>query len=224
MQRQWESTGMLQMAALAHDLRAPMCIAAGAAQMALDAGGKDVSAQLQQILLAVRAMDGMIMCAAGERQNAGVSGSMLAKELRVVFAPKAEEKKQRLSIDLLALEDLGMRNDGALSRVLSNLLSNAIKYTPDGGEISLRAQKLTLPWHSRAKWIRFVVADSGMGMSRTFMKRMYQPYARAQESAHQPGKGLGLVITRRLVRAMGGFIRVKSAPEKGTVFTVIIPI
>lgn len=223
MERRWEGSASLQMAALAHDLRTPMCVAAGAAQMALEAGGKDVSTQLQQILSAVRAMDGMLTCVAGESRSASVSGEALAGELAAVFMPKAGEKGQRLSIDLSAMGSAGIRDQGALTRVLANLLGNAIKYTPERGEISVRARSMRLPWLRSPAWIQFVIADSGMGMSRTFMKRMYQPHARAQESAYLPGKGLGLTIVKKLVKEMGGFIRVKSVQGKGTVFTVTVP-
>lgn len=215
----------IQMAAFAHDLRTPMCVAAGAAQMALDAGGRDVSVQLKQILQAVGTMDRMLSIMSGMQESGGTfTGEMLRRELLVLTAGKAQEKEQRLSIDLSALDGLLLEADyGALCRLLMNLLCNAVKYTPTGGEITLRAQLLTLPWRSCTVWLRFVIADNGMGMKRSFMRQMYAPHARADESAHLPGKGLGLSIVRRLVRQMHGTIRVSSQWQKGTVFTVTIP-
>lgn len=215
----------IQMAAFAHDLRTPMCVAAGAAQMALDAGGRDVSAQLKQILQAVGTMDRMLSIMSGAQENGGIfTGEMLRRELLALTAGKAQEKGLRLSIDLSMLSGISFEADyAALCRLLMNLLCNAVKYTQDGGEVTLRAQLLTLPWHRRTVWLRFVIADNGMGMKRSFMRQMYAPHARAGESAHLPGKGLGLSIVRQMVRQMHGTIRVKSKWQEGTVFTVTIP-
>ena len=215
----------IRMAAFAHDLRTPMCVAAGAAQMALDAGGGDVSVQLRQILQAVSTMDRMLSAMSSAQQSGDAfTGAMLREELLAMTAGKAQQKGQRLSVDLSALDGLSLEADyAALCRLLTNLLGNAVKYTQEGGEITLRAQLLALPLRSRAVWIRFIVADNGMGMKRPFMRRMYRPHARAEESAHLPGKGLGLAIVRRLVRQMHGTIRVKSRWQQGTVFTVTVP-
>jgi len=215
-----------RLAALAHDLRTPMCCVEGAVQRALCAErqGKDVSVQLRQILAAVRAMDGMLTSAADDTHQQIITAEGLEHELEAICASRAAEKGQRFSVDVSALGEGAFSQDcGALTRVLVNLISNAIKYTPAGGEITLRTQVLTPPWRRDASWLRFIVADNGMGMKGTFLRRMYLPYARAQESAHLPGKGLGLAIVKRLVRQMGGTIHVKSEWGKGTVFTVTIP-
>lgn len=213
----------LRMAALAHDLRTPMCVASGAAQMALQAGGKDVSRQLEQILQAVRAMDRML-CEAQREENAGVfTSAVLQDELNAMLSERARQKHQQLSLDLSALDGLRMEADyGALCRVLTNLLGNAIKYTQPGGEIALRAQ-IERGWRHDER-IRFTISDNGPGMTTGFMRRMYQPYARARETAWEQGSGLGLSIVKGLVRKMGGTIHVQSRWGKGTVFAVIVPI
>lgn len=220
-----EMRGNMQLAAFAHDLRTPMCVAAGAAQMALEAGEGDVSVQLRQILQAVSTMDRMLSAMSGAQESSGLfMADMLRRELLAMTADKAMQKRQRLSVDLSGLDGFSFRADyAALCRLLINLLGNAVKYTQEGGCITLRAQLLKLPWRSRTVWLRFVVADNGMGMKRSFMRRMYAPHARAGESAHLPGKGLGLPIVRQMVRQMHGSIRVKSEWQKGTVFTVAVP-
>ncbi|MBQ4265944.1 MAG: HAMP domain-containing histidine kinase [Clostridia bacterium] len=224
MQKSMYGIEQTRLAALAHDLRTPICCVEGAVQMAMERQGKDVNAQLRQILAAVRAMDGMLTSAAGALREQAFTGEMLRHELEAICAPGAAEKRQRFSLDVSALGAGAFSQDyGALTRVLVNLLSNAIKYTPAGGEIMLRAQRLALPWRSDASWLRFVVSDNGIGMKAAFQRRMYLPLARAKESDHLPGKGLGLSIVQRLVRQMGGTIRVRSQWGKGTVFTVIVP-
>ncbi|MBR5302328.1 MAG: HAMP domain-containing histidine kinase [Clostridia bacterium] len=217
------SKGM-QIAALVHDLRTPMCAAAGAAQTALEAGGKDVSVQLQQILQAVGAMDRMLSMMSDEQKaDSTFTGDMLRGELLAITAERAEARGQRLSIDLSTLRGMTLEADyAALCRLLINLLSNAIKYTPIGGQITLRAQ-IEHGWHVRRR-VRFIVADNGMGMNKTFMRRMFEPYARAKETGHIPGRGLGLAIVRDMVRRMGGSLRVHSEQGRGTSFVVSIPV
>ncbi len=219
------STG-LQIAELVHDLRTPMCAAAGAAQMALEAGGRDVSAQLQQILQAVGAMDRMLSMISGERAESGIfTGKMLHSELLAVMMGRAQAKGQDLSIDLSALDGMTLEADyAALCRLLINLLSNAIKYTPSGGKITLRTQVMRSRWQKDRGQIRFVVADNGPGISQTFMRRMYTPYARSEETSDLPGSGLGLSITRKMVNRLKGTIHAYSRRGRGTAFVVNVPV
>lgn len=225
MQQQTKISSGLQMAALAHDLRTPMCVAAGAAQMALEAGGQDVSAQLRQILQAVGAMDRMISMMSEAQDMVSTpafTGEMLQRELLVLTADRAREKGQKLSVDLSALDGFMLEADyAALCRLLINLLCNAIKYTQPGGEITLRAQMAGM--RRRAGRVRFIVADNGTGMEREFMKRMFLPFARAWGTEAIEGCGLGLSIVREMAQRLGGRIRVRSIWGKGTTFAVSVP-
>jgi len=211
----------LQMAALAHDLRTPMCVAAGAAQMALDAGGKDVSQQLRQILQAVGTMDRMLTMMSDLPKQAVChvfTGEMLREELLAMITQKAAQKGQRLSVDLNAIEGRVIEADyTALCRLLTNLLCNAVKYTQEGGVITLRAQR-------EKEHVRFIVADNGMGMTRGFMRRMFLPFARAKEADQIAGSGLGLSIAGDMAARLNAAIRVQSIRGRGTVFTVRVPV
>lgn len=204
---------------LAHDLRSPMSCVLGAAQLALTASrqGKTVDEQLNQILCAVEAMDRMLegMC---RMRCTGRTAGQMAAALEAVMRPRAAAKAQRLSIDLRALEGAVLpENAAALERVLMNLISNAVKYTPAGGSISVTGA----PEDGNAV---FRVQDNGMGMKADFLRQAFAPFARAGESAHLPGKGLGLSIVRRLVRQLGGTVSVKSAWGKGSCFIVRVPL
>jgi anti-sigma regulatory factor (Ser/Thr protein kinase) len=105
-------------------------------------------------------------------------------------------------------------------RILMNLLGNAVKYTPCGGRISLTARR------TDAQNTEFVIEDNGMGMKPEFMARMFEPFARAPEvdGGEIEGCGLGLSIVRRLTAELGGHIRVSSEWEKGTAFTLRLPL
>ena len=110
-----------------------------------------------------------------------------------------------------------------LNQILINLLSNAIKYTEPGGNVSVDLREEP---GSSAKTVRltYVVADTGIGMTPEFMKRMYEPFSRQTDSRVNSiqGTGLGLAITRQMVNLMQGQIDCQSAPGKGTTFTVTL--
>lgn len=218
----------LQMAALAHDLRTPMCIAAGAAQMALSAGGENVSAQLRQILQAMGTMDRMLAMMSDvptDKRGNRFTADMLRGELLAMTAGKAQAKGQQLSIDLSALSGCALEADyAALCRLLINLLSNAIKYTPEGGAITLRTQMEKGTGRAEQRRVRFIVADNGMGMTRGFMRRMFQPFARAQGVEEIAGSGLGLSIAGEMAQRLGADIRARSKKGRGTTFVVSVPV
>jgi len=183
-----------------------------------------VQRPVQQILQAVGAMDEVLKAACAEREEELFSAELLERELWAVISPRAKEKRQQLSIDLRGLRDMKTGIDGAvLTRVLLNLLSNAVKYTQEGGEIALRGQIKPGLRPGQAQRVVVVVRDNGMGMKPEFLAHVYEENARAKESMHIPGRGLGLSIVRRLVQQMGGTIGVRSEWGKGTVFTVSIP-
>lgn len=215
-----------RLAAFAHDIRTPMCCVTGAAQTALlrSRRGVDVEEQMEQILTAVRAMDRMLsqlcdvgLCSAKTRYTR----DMLTRELLAMAGEAARQKDQLLSVDLTALGNGTYVCDyAALVRVLQNLLTNAVKYTPPGGRIDLSAETE----EADGLWVRFVVRDSGMGMKPEFLNKLFAPFERAQESAHLPGKGLGLAIAKQLTDRMGGTINVQSEWGKGTEFAVRMPV
>lgn len=219
-----QSAQQSRLAAFAHDIRTPMTCVTGAAQMALQRSrqGGDVSEQVESILLAVRAMDRMLvqLCGGAEQQRQmRITQRMLTKELLAMAGEAARSKDQVLSIDLTALGGGAYLGDyAALVRVLTNLLSNAVKYTPPGGVIRVSAAM------EAGGVVCFTVADNGMGMKPAFLDRLFLPFERAKESANLPGKGLGLAIAKRLTERMGGTIGVRSEWGKGTAFDIRVPL
>ena len=114
-----------------------------------------------------------------------------------------------------------------LSQVLTNLLSNAFKFTDEGGLVELGIQSVQ-PVSDGTATLRFSVRDTGIGMSEEEQARLFQPFSQADSSTTRRygGSGLGLVISRRLVEAMGGKLGVSSSPGKGSTFcfTLALPV
>ncbi len=110
-----------------------------------------------------------------------------------------------------------------VQQILMNILGNALKYTPAGGQVSFLVTEQVIG-EGKVEYC-FKVQDTGIGMDAEFLKRIYQPYAKADEDEGKRyhGTGLGMTIAKQYIDAMGGSIRVESEPGKGSVFTVRIP-
>ncbi len=99
-------------------------------------------------------------------------------------------------------------------QILVNILGNAVRHSPDGGAVALIFEQG--PSESRV-----TIADQGPGIDRADQQRIFERYERVGTAPD--GSGLGLAISRRLARAMGGDIRLDSAPGEGARFTLILP-
>lgn len=101
-----------------------------------------------------------------------------------------------------------------LRQVLMNLLSNAIKYNRPGGEVQVGVRL-----EANVVWI--IIRDTGIGIRAELLPRLFTPFERLDaEHAGVEGTGLGLAVSRQLMRGMGGDIEVRSAPGEGSVFSL----
>ena len=109
-----------------------------------------------------------------------------------------------------------------LRQALLNLLSNAAKFTKRG-VLTLRVE---LSAETDAEHMRFLVSDTGIGMSADTLHSLFQPFAQGDGSiaSKYGGTGLGLAISRHYINLMGGDICVKSVPSQGTTFTITLPL
>lgn len=110
-----------------------------------------------------------------------------------------------------------------LNQILLNLSSNAVKFTPPGGKIHLSVSMLASK--NKTDVIRFVLSDTGIGMERKVLEKIFQPFEQADATiaGRFGGTGLGMSITKNLVSLMNGSIQVKSEPDKGSSFIIDIP-
>ena len=111
-----------------------------------------------------------------------------------------------------------------LKQILQNVVGNAVKYNKDGGSIQFSTEEISC---GKGKGVyQFVCADSGRGMSESYLEHAFEPFSQEEDNARTSymGTGLGLTITKQLVEMMGGVIEVKSKRNVGTVCTITIPI
>jgi signal transduction histidine kinase len=107
----------------------------------------------------------------------------------------------------------------SIQKIFLNLLSNAVKFTPKNGHVLFAIE--TIPYDSHDAQTVFIVKDDGIGMSSSFIPRMFDPFSQEQRNPQDArGSGLGLSIVKQLVTCMGGTIDVQSEINKGTCFTV----
>jgi CheY-like chemotaxis protein len=136
-----------------------------------------------------------------------------------IIAARAEQKD--LLFDYTPQGDLPIgvcADETRLRQVLLNLLGNAVKFT-EAGRIVFRVRELRPPPAPGQARMRFEVVDTGAGMTPDQLARLFQPFEQVgAEAQRAEGTGLGLVISRQLVRAMGGELHVESEPGHGSTF------
>jgi two-component system, chemotaxis family, sensor kinase Cph1 len=143
-----------------------------------------------------------------------VESRELVEEALLAASPLAEAKRITLATELIDVPRLEADPE-RIFRVLSNLLGNSIKFTPEGGTITVRAER-------RGDDLSIAVADTGPGIAADQLPHIFERYWKAR-STSQPGAGLGLYISSGIVEAHGGKIWAESSAG-GARFTFILPL
>jgi protein-histidine pros-kinase len=141
------------------------------------------------------------------------------EEVCSVIGPMAQRKRLIVSCQIEPSANEVTLDRQKLKQVLLNLLSNAVKFTEDGGVVKIGAD---LYDHT---WLRLQVQDSGIGIKPEDLDKLFLEFRQLDSGLtrrHQ-GTGLGLALTKKIVEFQQGTIEVKSAPGKGSTFTVILP-
>jgi signal transduction histidine kinase len=110
-----------------------------------------------------------------------------------------------------------------LRQILDNCIQNSMKFTPPGGNISLDVSETGM--YGNIAMYRFIITDSGKGMSDEFLGKIFEPFKQEDISSAEKygGIGLGMYITKNLVDLMEGDIHVGSKSGEGTVVTIHLP-
>ena len=153
------------------------------------------------------------------------SMQQLLAEISSIFYIQAREKSLEFETSLKNIHDDIVISDAMrIRQILVNLLSNAIKFTPAGGHVTLAVRQA---YHQENQILMtFRIQDTGIGISKEYMTRMFIPFEQESASTAQQfgGTGLGLSITRNLVSLLHGSIDVQSQPQQGSLFTVTLPL
>ena len=134
------------------------------------------------------------------------------------FSQEATKKKQSLHTDIKGTPLIIKGDRGKVKQIIRNLIENAIKYSPEGGEIIVRG-------YGKNGRIFIEVEDNGIGIARENFDQIYQPFKQINGIYHKKneGFGLGLTITKNLLKYHNGTIELHSVPGEGCKFTISFP-
>jgi PAS domain S-box-containing protein len=222
------------LANMSHELRTPLNAIIGYSEMlleeAVEAERPDAVGDLRRINGAGQHLLGLIndvldlsKIEAGKMEvmpeDFGVSG--IVDDVASTIQHMVSDRDNRLTVEIAP--DLGPMYSDQLKvrQILFNVLTNAAKFT-SGGEIIVNARSIA---ESGTDWIEFAVTDTGIGMTREQIDKVFGEFLQADSSTTREygGTGLGLAISRRMARMLGGDISAISTPGKGTTFTVRLP-
>ncbi len=145
-----------------------------------------------------------------EQVNTMIGGQCRDKGLEYIFNTKGR------------VDETYIGDAMKLKQVLINILGNAVKFTPEGGRIDFTVEEG--PRFDQSAVLRFIVSDTGIGMSKEFLPRIFDPFAQGDNAS--PGMygstGLGMPISKSIVELMNGHIEVESEEGKGSTFTVTV--
>jgi signal transduction histidine kinase len=212
--------------AVSHDLRTPL---SGIRAMieAIDDGVVDDEATIRRYVAEMRSsMESLVMLVDDLFELVQLDAGAI----------EAETERARLedvvrsavaAVDAQAADkglQLETRLDGAeaaltsprLTRVVQNLLQNAIRHTPADGTVRVEARR-------GREGLELVVEDTGEGIDAAALERVFEPFWRGDAARTGEGSGLGLALAKRIVEALGGSIKVESAPARGSRFAVLLP-
>lgn len=148
-------------------------------------------------------------------ETATVHVEALLKGIVHKYQPLIETKA--LQVDITVDEKLTLQADNAyLTRALSEIFANAVQYTEDGGQVSIEA--IIYPQEMGIR-----VRDTGAGMDKSLLSRVFDPLFRGDEARSERHSGLGLAIAKAIVEAHGGRITAESVVGEGSSFEVMLP-
>ncbi len=222
---------------ISHEFRTPLTVISGMADLITEAEPKDLIKRNSQSLLGLVNQILDLRKLESGRLPLHLQCKDIIPYLKYLFESfhsYAESKEIDLYFESL-ISHLEMDYDAEkLFSILSNLLSNAIKFTPKGGTVKLEVLGSTFDdlgqqprtQNLEPKTLTLLVSDTGIGIPTHNLPRIFDRFYQVDDSATRPGEGtgVGLTLTRELVRMLGGEISVESEMGKGTTFSVVLPI
>ena len=156
-------------------------------------------------------------------KNEEFSFREMLEQINTMINGQCQDKGLTYDCRLLSrVDDYYIGDDMKLKQVIINILGNAVKFTPTGGKVTFSVEQMTR-FEDKAT-MRFVMADTGIGMDKEYLPRIFDAFSQEDESrANKYGStGLGMAITKNIVEMMNGDITVDSEKGAGTTFTVTV--
>ena len=214
------------LSSMSHELRTPLSAILGFAQLMASGTPQPTPAQkrgIDQILQAgwylldlINEILDLALVESGKLslslEPVGLTEVML--ECQTMMESQAQKRGITVTFEPLAFPYVVRADRRRVKQVLINLLSNAIKYNSVGGTVCVRCAEIT------AGRICISVEDTGAGLTAQKITQLFQPFNRLGQETSEQGTGIGLVMTKRLVELMGGFISVESVVDKGSIFSI----
>jgi len=213
---------------IAHELRTPLSLILGHAEAVHDGVLppsrenfeiiREEALHLEKLVEDLRTLS---LADAGELtiQPQEISPQRLLEEVAAIYRFQAQSKNLTLKLEVEPHLPLISVDPGRMTQVLINILDNALRHTPEGGEITLAAQRTP-------RGITLLVRDSGPGLPPEDLQRIFERFYRTDTARRRQdgGSGLGLAIAKSLVLAHGGQIHAESAPGKGLAILITLPL
>ena len=143
------------------------------------------------------------------------------KENIDVFKVNAQQQGKKVNLYFDVTHQVVIGDAAKIRQILNNLVSNSLKYSHPGCVVNVHIREMT---HLHKPSFMIEVSDTGIGMDKEFLKKLFNPYVREQRLTSVQGTGLGMSIVKNVVNIMGGDIKVKSAINVGTTFTINLPL
>ena len=222
---------------MSHEIRTPINGIMGMTAIALESIGDDgkvrtclekVTLSSEHLLSLINDILDMSKIESGkvEIKNEPFDLSTFIGSLAAVFRTQASERN--VAFDTVVEGEVPGHVVGdplRLNQVVYNLMGNAFKFTPEGGSVTLRIERLA-DAEDGCVWLRFAVDDTGCGIEPEHLDKIFASFEQGDASVARKhgGTGLGLAITKRFVELMGGRIRVASVVGHGSSFAVDVPL
>ncbi|MBK8597039.1 MAG: PAS domain S-box protein [Holophagales bacterium] len=221
------------LASMSHELRTPLSGVLGMAEVlrsgrsgplnerqqrslqVIEEGGRHLLSLINDILDVMKIEAGHVVLQPEPCSVAGVCRASIS-----MIQAAADRKRIGLTVDVDPNASRVMADARRLHQVLFNLVSNAVKFTPAGGRVALEARV-----DPERGEIRFVVSDTGPGIAREDLGKLFKPFTQLDTrlAREHTGTGLGLALVRQLAELHGGSVEVESEPGRGSRFHVVLP-
>jgi signal transduction histidine kinase len=213
---------------IAHELRTPLSLILGHAEAVHDTVLAPTKENFEIIREEALRLEGLVedlrtlsLADAGELslhlQN--ISTAKLLKDLKASFQPLASQKDIIIRLEVPSGIPMVEMDPARMTQVLSNLLDNALQHTPEGGQITLAAGVVP-------DGVAISIHDSGPGVDREELERIFDRFYRSDPSRSREGggSGLGLAIAKSIVQAHGGQIHAENLPIGGLAIRITLPV